>query len=393
MYPMMKMNSECVPMLSSSASRLSKAYLCGKMSQPLSAPPSTSEGPSFSYSSLYQEDGNLRHALMEFYLKHIASKTLALEGNQMRDMAKGESWRVLNEFLDNKNTNNSLGDISQLHCRKTLKKLRKAINFLSNYFQKYGELVYIDSEVPLEIGTPINVSDSIQIERGEIDAVFVFKNESGDITVVVIDWKRGLSNSDTLIQYECQIQAYVRCIQSEPALVNITQEQIQKAELKAYLVEIGGFEGTRPEIVEVETDSKVIDNFLSTAATKFESSEATPGFHCSSWCRWAFADEHCNSITTESLSINFHSDEFWQELKFHAKWLNALVQFTNETPTILEIGGENIIHFDNNRELHLKDIDFYRNLYPNSVIRVEGSIIRHTPYLAYMNVKHFKIIE
>jgi len=389
----MKMNSECAFMLSSSASRLSKAYLCGKMAQPLAAPPPTSGTPSFSYSSTSQEDGNLRHALMEFYLKHIASQTLALEGSQMRDMVGVEIWGDLNEFLENKNTNKSLGDISRLHCRKTLKKLRKAINFLSNSFQKYGELVYIDSEVTLDTGTPINVSDTIQIERGEIDAVFVFKNESDEITVVVIDWKRGLSNPETLIQYKCQIQAYVRCIQSEPTLANITQEQIQITDFKAYLVEIGGNEGTRPKIIEVDTDSESIDNFLSTAATQFESSEATPGFHCSSWCRWAFASEHCNSITSDSLSINVQSDEFWQDLKYHETMLYALVQFTIETPTILEIGGKNTINLGNNRELHLKNIDFYRILERNSVIRVEGSIIRHAPNLAHMKVKHFKIIE
>lgn len=380
-------------MLSSSASRLSKAYLCGKMAQPLFSPSPTSGTPSFSYSSIYQEDGNLRHALMEFYLKRIASQNLALEGNQMRDMAKGGSWDVLNEFLENKDTKNSLGDISQGNCRKTLKKLRKAINFLSKSFQKYGELVYIDSEVSLDTGNPINVSDSIQIERGEIDAVFVYKKQSGEVTVVVIDWKRSLSNPDTLIQYKCQIQAYVRCIQSESMLANIAPNQIHETEFKAYLVEIGGSEGTRPKTVEVNTDSESIDNFLSTAANQFESSEPTPGFHCSSWCQWAFATEHCNSITSNSLTINFQSDKFWQDLKYHGTRLNALVQFTIENPTILEIGGKNTINFDNNRTLHLKDIDFFRNLQRNSVIRVEGSIIRYTPYLAEMIVKHFKIIE
>jgi len=380
-------------MLSSSASRLSKAYLCGKMAQSHSALSPPKGVTSFFNSSIYQKDGNLRHALMEYYLKFIASQDLTLDGNKMRAMAKGENWGTLNGFLENKSSNTSLGDTSQLHCRKTMKKLRKTINFLSKYFQKYGKLVHIDSEVSLDIGTPINVSDSIQIETGEIDAVFVLQNASDDLTVIVVDWKRSLSNKDTLIQYKCQIQAYVRCIQKEPALVNVDPELIQKVEFKAYLVEIGGGEGIKPEIVEVNTDSESIDSFLHKAAVQFESNEEAPGFHCSSWCRWAFADEYCRSINSNSLSINFHSDDFWQDLKNHGKWLISLVQFTIANSTILEIGGKNIVRFEDNRELHLKDVNFFQRIEPNSVVRVEGSIIRNTPKIACMHVRHLKVIE
>ena len=88
-----------------------------------------------------QADGNLRHALMEFYLNTIASQDFTLDGKQMRAMAKGENWDKLSQFLESKNGPQCpLGDFSQLECRKKMKKLRKTVNFLSKFLEKFGKI-------------------------------------------------------------------------------------------------------------------------------------------------------------------------------------------------------------------------------------------------------------
>lgn len=381
-------------MLSSSASRLSKAYLCGKMAQPnQGAPPLVSLTTSIDSTSA-QADGNLRHALMEFYLNNIASQDLILDGKQMKAMAKGENWDELYQFLESKNGPQSLlGNFSQLYCRKKLKKLRKTVNFLSKYLRQFGEIKYIVAEKSLKTGSAIQISDSVEIKSGEIDAVFVLENMNGKITVIVVDWKRSLSNKRSLEQYKRQCQVYIRCIQNEPSLVNLSLEQMKSADIHGFLFEVGGDEGTTPDFVDVDFIPADIDAFLEKAVEQYESTEATSGTHCSSWCRWAFADEYCRSITSGNLPIDFHSDLFWTELEFHSKWIYSLTQFRTSIDTVLELGGKNVIHFNNGRELHLKNINFHKTIPTDSVIRAEGSIIRQTPMLAYMDLKYLKVLH
>lgn len=381
-------------MLSSSASRLSNAYFCGKMAQPYQgAPPLVSLTTSIDSTSA-QADGNLRHALMEFYLNTIASQNLILDGKQMKAMAKGENWDKLYQFLESKNGPQSLlGNFSQLDCRKKLKKLRKTVNFLSKYLRQFGEIKYIVAEQSLKTGSAIQISDSVGVKSGEIDAVFVLENVKGKITVIVVDWKRSLSNKGSLEKYKRQCQVYIRCIQNEPSLVNLSLEQMKSADIHGFLFEVGGDEGTTPDFVKVDIIPADIDAFLEKAAEQYESTEATSGTHCSSWCRWAFADEYCRSITPDALSINFHSDLFWTELEFHSKWIYSLTQFTTSIDTVLELGGKNVIHFNNGRELHLKNINFHKTVPTDSVIRAEGSIIRQTPMRATMDVKYLKVLH
>lgn len=381
-------------MLSSSASRLSKAYLCGKMAQPnQGAPPLVSLTTSIDSTSA-QADGNLRHGLMEFYLNTIASQDLILDGKQMKAMAKGENWDKLYQFLGSKNGPQSpLGNFSKLDCRKKLKKLRKTVNFLSKYLRQFGEIKYIVAEQSLETGSAIQISDSVEIKSGEIDAIFVLENVKGKITVIVVDWKRSLTNKRSLEQYKRQCQVYIRCIQNEPSLVNLSLEQMKSADIHGFLFEIGGDEGTTPDFVKVDIIPADIDAFLEKAAEQYESTEATSGTHCSSWCRWAFADEYCRSITPDALSINFHSDSFWTELEFHSKWINSLTQFTTSIETVLEPGGKNVIHFNGGRELQLKNVNFHKTIPRTSVIRAEGSVKRQTSMLAYMHVKNLKVLH
>ena len=382
-----------IQMLTSSASRLSKAYLCGKMAQPyLGAPPLVSLS-TFSDSTSAQVDGNLRHALMEFYLNTIASQDLTLDGKQMKAMAKGESWDKLSQFLESKNgPQTPLGNFNQLDCRKKMKKLRKTVNFLSKFLEKFGEIKHIVAEQSLNTGSAIQISDSVEIARGEIDAVFVLENVNGEITVIVIDWKRSLSNKRSLEQYKHQCQVYIRCIQEEPSLVNLSIGQMKSADIRGCLIEIGGDEGTIPYLVNVDNNPAGIEAFLEKAAERYESTEATSGPHWSSWCRWAFADEYCRSITSDDLPINFHSDLFWNELEFHSKWIYSLAQLTTSIDTVLEPTGKNVIHFNNGRELHLKNVNFHRAIPANSVIRAEGSIVRKTPKLVYMHLKLIKVL-
>ena len=364
------------------------------MAQPYGeAPPLVSLTTSIASTSA-QADGNLRHALMEFYLNTIASQEYTLDGKQMKAMANGENWGKLYQFLESKNgPQTPLGNFSQFDCWKKMKKLRKTVNFLSKFLEKFGEIKHIVAEQSLNTGSAIQISDSVEIARGEIDAVFVLENVNGGITVIVIDWKRSLSNKRSLEQYKHQCQVYIRCIQEEPSLVNLSIGQMKSADIRGYLIEIGGDEGTMPDLVNVDNNPAGIEAFLEKAAERYESTEATSGPHCSSWCRWAFADEYCRSITSDVLPINFHSDLFWTELEFHSKWIYSLTQFTTSIDTVLEPTGKNVIHFNNGRELQLKNVNFHKNIPANSVIRAEGSIIRQTPSLTYLRLKQLKILQ
>jgi len=379
--------------LSSSASRLSKAYFCGKLAQPFGNIPDSDYESSESDFSEYQADGNIRHSIMEYYLQNIASKELSLDSDDMRALTKGEKWIELHDFLKEKNHQKKLGDISQLNCRKVMKKLRKTIKYLSNYFSKFGTITYIGAEVSLDTGSPIPVNGKVQVEKGEIDAVFVFKNENEGVTVCVVDWKRNLSNKELLIQYERQCQVYIRCILNKPSLIGLNQSQMESTKMVGYLVEIGGNEATKPEIVNVSTNYADIESFLDTAISRYNSSKENPGGHCSSWCKWAFANEYCTAIASESLMINFHSDLYWKNSENLNKWINSLVQFKVSRKTVLEIGGDNVMHFDEGRKLHLKGIHFHKEVDAGSILRIYGSSIRKTPTTAYLNVKELKLLS
>ena len=379
-------------MLSSSASRLAKAFCCGKMAQISRHVPDSEHESSTTDFTKYQIDGNLRHAIMEYYLQNVASRKLSLEGSDIKGLVKGEKWDSLNSFLQQKNADSKLGEIDKLNCMKKIKKLKKTIDYLSKYFSDFGRLIHVGAEVNLDLGSPIILSEHLQIEKGEIDAVFVFEHESGDLEVCVIDWKRNLSNKESLSQYKSQCQVYLRCIQQEPSLVGLSKEQISMANFYGYLVEIGGDEATNPEVVKVSNEEKEINTFLQLAVSRFNSSEENPGGHCSLWCKWAFANEYCNSVKPEHLAVNFQSDEFWQQSKFHNKWINSMVQFTINEQTILETGGKNIVSFDSDRKLQLKNIKSYCVVERNTVVRIEGSIVRKTPKLAILNVKKLKLL-
>ena len=108
---------------------------------------------------------------MEYYLNIIASQNLTLDGKQMKTMAKGENWGNLHQFLESKNgLQTPLGNVNQLDCRKALKKLRKTVNFLSKFMRKFGEITHIFAEKSLKTGKAIQISDSVEIKNGEINA-------------------------------------------------------------------------------------------------------------------------------------------------------------------------------------------------------------------------------
>ncbi len=382
-------------MLTSSASSLSKAYCCGKMAQPHPPPSSMAQPITIAPSTEAQQDGNLRHALMEFYLNSIAKNSLILSPSDMKLMTRDEIWPTLYKFLKQKKSKSSLGDTSIVECRRKLKKLRATTKHLSKYLTQFGTIVHLDAEISLQKASPIQLNYAIQVERGEIDAVFVLKNEADVVTIVVIDWKRNLSNEKTLIQYKRQCQVYLRCLQNEPSLIGLNRDSVKSAEMRVYLCEIGGNEATKPTMVEVNTEPLEIDAFLEKAFEQFDSEEEIPGPHCTSWCKWAFATDYCQSITSDSLSINLLSDEFWHELEYHNKRIYSMVQFQTQLETKLMGGGPNNIVLclnDERRELQLKNIEDYHLIPANTVLRIEGSIIRKSPTLAQIFVSHIKKI-
>ena len=72
-----------------------------------------------------------------------------------------------------------------------------------------------------------------------------------------------------------------------------------------------------------------------------------------------------------------------------------MVQFQTQLETKLMGGGPNNIVLclnDERRELQLKNIEDYHLIPANTVLRIEGSIIRKSPTLAQIYVSHIKKI-
>ena len=165
------------------------------------------------------------------------------------------------------------------------------------------------------------------------------------------------------------------------------------SDIRALLVEVGGNEQNDIEIVEVELDDVDIDQFLIQAAQKYDSQEATPGNHCSSFCNWAFARDQCNQIGQDDLAIDFHNDHFWSGLEYHSKWIYTFTQFYSKYETILEPSGRNRILFEGNRELHLRNVNIHATIPAGGLVRIEGPLIRKTRELAIMKISMMKIIN
>ena len=248
---------------------------------------------------------------MEYYLSKIASKDLYLDDVKMKVMARGENWKELSNFLKEKEKSGTpLGDFSQLTCRKKIKKLRSAIRHLSAILNKFGGITKIYAEHQLAVDGPIQIGETVEIRGGEIDAIFLLDNGQGKNNIVCYRLEEESFEQKSLEQYKRQCQAYVRSIENCPNLVGLTSKQLLMSDIRALLVEVGGNEQNDIEILEVELDDVDIDQFLIQAAQKYDSQEATPGNHCSSFCNWAFARDQCNQIGQDDLAIDFHNDHF-----------------------------------------------------------------------------------
>ena len=124
-----------------------------------------------------------------------------------------------------------------------------------------------------------------------------------------------------------------------------------------------------------------------------KSSDVTSGHHCSSYCKWAFAEYYCDEIKHGDLEVDLHSDHFWDNLGFASQWIYSLTQFSTITQTKIEPGGENVILFDKGRELHLRNVNFHITIPLGKIVRMEGSITRKSPKMAIMRIKMMKLLD
>ena len=379
-------------MVNSSATRLSRAASCGRWVGDYPTQSSQQIGENEQDVGEPIRDGNLRHALLEYYLTRFAAQNCSLQEPDIWCIVAPENWDETQNFLDG--FEKPLPQVTLLTCQKIVKKLASVLLQWSKLIEAAGTLDFIGAEISIGDDGPIPIFDQISIPRGEIDALFRITRANGRILILIIDWKRTLHEEGTNQNYIWQLQVYSRCVKEDPNLAGLSQEEMQKAEIKAFLCEVGGNEAKKLNKQQVSLDEEIIDDFLLSAREKIESLEESPGPHCSSWCPWAFSTNFCNSIDSKLLYIDFHSIEFWSDRKFTTQSF-SLVQLKIERVVTLSPSSEESLLFSVDgieRTLTLKRIMHPQTHEIGTILRMEGLIKRIDRKTAEMYVLQGPIV-
>ena len=342
-------------------------------------------------------DGNLRHALLEYYLNQFATRNNSLQEPDIWCILDEENWNETRNFLHE--LKKPLPEFTLLSCKKIVKKLSSVLRYWSKIIEAAGTLEFIGAEISIGEDGEIPIFEQISIKSGEIDALFRITRPDGRILILIIDWKRTLNTEGTNQSYFRQLQVYSRCIKKNPSLADLSEEEMEKAEIKAFLCDVGRNEAEITKKQEVSLDEATIDEFLLSARENLDSKKESPGPHCSSRCPWAFAkgatsDHICNSINSELLDIDFHSIEFWTDRKYTTPSY-SLVQLNVEREITLSPSSDESLVFtvgNIERTLNLKKIIQTQIHQVGTVLRMEGSIKRIDRKTAEMYVDEGPIV-
>ena len=102
-----------------SATKLSKGASCGRWAGDYPTPGVDAEIEPQNGVSDAVKDGNLRHALLEYFLKNFAAESLSLNHPDIWSILSEQNWVQTVAFLEG--LQKPLPDVTLLHCKKILK--------------------------------------------------------------------------------------------------------------------------------------------------------------------------------------------------------------------------------------------------------------------------------
>ncbi|MGB2038584.1 MAG: PD-(D/E)XK nuclease family protein, partial [Candidatus Poseidoniaceae archaeon] len=273
-----------------SASKLCKARLCGKWAYPTGKAGGWRSPSSNTTKAIL--DGNLRHAVMEFYLKSVVMKNLLLDKEEVLEMLEDDKINALISFLE-ENPEKYPSEL-KIESQRMANRLANVVGQLSAALaQSFGKLVSAYSELKIG-GKSIQLNPSFVLNHGEVDAIFVYEN-NGTRSIIIVDWKRNLGDGAEEY-YTSQLFTYARCLVERPDLIDL--HDITAEEIFVMLVEIGNNENLEFNRIIKRYNRKKLVGILDSALKNIETTEPQAGGHCSSRCLHAFNFKNpCRAFT------------------------------------------------------------------------------------------------
>ena len=356
-----------------SASKLCKASLCGKW---VSSPEGGRGGDGASRKTTEAIlDGNLRHALMEFFIINYVKDRLRLSRSDFDEMMSENNIRSLFDFLE-ENKQHYPSDL-RIKSRRMASKLAEVIDSLGTKLsQHFGDLISAEAELNIG-GLDIELSDSFVLNRGEIDAVFVF-TKADKKRVVVVDWKRTIDDTSKAF-YEPQLYTYAHCLIQEPNLVHLPN--IENKDFCLLLVEVGKDEERAKPPIPFRYSPKQLQLALDETSRNLESLDPQVGSHCSSRCPHAFhRDAPCLAFDSAGeYEPNLTREVFWNNRKYADDGHFSMVQVKVAKRVFLRRCTLNIVKFsanNMNKTIQLRNIEDEFMLEPDDELRIEGYMKR-----------------
>ena len=356
-----------------SASKLCKASLCGKW---VISPEGGRGGDDASRKTTEAIlDGNLRHALMEFFIINYVKDRLRLSRSDFDEMMSENNIGSVFDFLE-ENKQNYPSDL-RIKSRRMSSKLAEVIDILGTKLsQHFGDLISAEAELNIG-GLDIELSDSFVLNRGDIDAVFVF-TKADKKRVVVVDWKRTIDDTSKAF-YEPQLYTYAHCLIQEPNLVHLPN--IENKDFCLLLVEVGKDEQRAKPFRPFRYNLKEFQLKLDETSRNLESLDPQVGSHCSSRCPHAFhRDAPCLAFDSAGeYEPNPTKEDFWNDRKYAENGHFSMVQVKVAEHVFLRRSKLNIVKFSANnitKTMQLKNIEHEFSLEPEDELRIEGYIQR-----------------
>jgi hypothetical protein len=320
-------------------------------------------------------DGNLRHALMEFYIKTYVKKNLEMSRVEFMSIIRKDKFQDLLDFLDRKNSQFP-ADL-ELHTRRMAHRLGMVIGELGKLLgDTFGTLVGAEAELDIG-GKSIPLNESFVVHRGEIDAVFIFEKDKQK-RVVIVDWKRTLGEFSAAF-YSTQLSTYARCLINEPSFLGI--ESLREENVVKLLVEVGSDDADDFNLQIIKHSSDQFESSLREAHDNISNPQPTAGAHCSSRCPHAFdAKNFCRAfISNADYKFSLNNDEFWKMREYADTIRFRMVQVKVVERVLLLPSKRNIVPFIANggtKTMILTHLKRDVEVQPGDELRVEGLIRR-----------------
>ncbi len=356
-----------------SASKLCKARLCGKWVTPPAAGGRGDDRSRNTKEAIL--DGNLRHALMEFFITDYVKVRQRLSRSDFNEMMSEDNIGSLFDFLE-REKHKYPSDL-RIKSRRMASKLSGVVAQLGTMLsEKFGELISAEAELDIG-GLDIKLSESFVLRRGEIDAVFVY-SKAEQQRIIVVDWKRTIDETSREY-YRGQLYTYARCLIEKPDLVGLPH--IGQNDMRLLLVEVGRDDEIGSSMLRFNYRADVLDEILVETSRNLESSAPQVGNHCSSRCPHAFHHgAPCLAFDSAGeYEPNLTNEGFWNERKYADDAHFSMVQVKVADPVVLRRSKVNLVKFSANgvsKTMMLRNIEHEFQVEEGQDLRIEGFLER-----------------